>query len=163
MPEILDLYHRDGTPAGISLERGETAPEDLLWPVSAVWLVRHDGRLLIQKRSALKPNFPSKWCCSAGGAVQHGETPLEGALRETEEELGLVLDPRDGQLVFTVPGIHSLHQVWLFRKDIDLSDLTLQAEEVSDVRYVTPDELRELVSDGQFVRNHYLERLLALI
>ena len=141
----------------------EPAPDGLFWPVCDVWLVRPDGQLLIQKRSEFKPNFPGRWCCSAGGAVQHGETPLEGALRETAEELGLALSPEEDQLIFTLPGVHSLHQVWLFRTEAPLSALTLQTEEVADARYVTPDELRAMVASGQFVRINYLERLLALV
>lgn len=163
MPEILDLYTREGVNTGRTILRGEDSPDGLLWPVCSVWLLRSDGRLLIQKRSMNKPLFPGRWCCSAGGCVQHGETPLEGALRETREELGLALDPACGRLLFIVPSVRSIHQVWLFRMDTVEQDLTLQAEEVDAVRYVTPQELLDLVASEQFVRINYLDRLLPLL
>lgn len=163
MTEILDLYTREGMNTGRTILRGEDTPDGLLWPVCSVWLLRRDGRLLIQKRSMSKPNFPGKWCCSAGGCIRHGETPLEGALRETQEELGLTLDPACGQLLFVVPSVHSIHQVWLFRMDTEADNLTLQPEEVDTVRYVTPQELLDLVDAGEFVRINYLDRLLPLL
>ncbi|HUF97800.1 MAG TPA: NUDIX domain-containing protein [Ilumatobacter sp.] len=46
-----------------------------------------DGpRVMLQKRSAFA-HEGGTWSC-AGGALDHGETPLEGALREASEEVG---------------------------------------------------------------------------
>lgn len=161
MPEILDLYTRDGKPTGQTMLRGEKIPEDLLHPVCNVWLVNAAGEVLIQRRSLRKPNWPGYWCCSAGGAVQHGEDPLTGALRETEEELGVTLDPALGRLLFVTPGRRALHQVWLFRQDVPVASLTLQASEVDDARYVSPAELERLIRDGkEFVNVAYLDRLM---
>jgi 8-oxo-dGTP pyrophosphatase MutT (NUDIX family) len=42
--------------------------------------------VMLQKRSALAHEGGS-WSC-AGGALDHGETPIEGALREASEEIG---------------------------------------------------------------------------
>jgi 8-oxo-dGTP pyrophosphatase MutT (NUDIX family) len=67
-----------------------------------VFVVRFpDGpRVMLQKRSALAHEGGS-WSC-AGGALDDGETPLEGALREASEEVGAI--PSDhrvlGQTVF---------------------------------------------------------------
>lgn len=46
-----------------------------------------DGRALI-----VKANYKSYWTFP-GGVIDLGETPLEGAVRETREEVGLIVDP----------------------------------------------------------------------
>jgi 8-oxo-dGTP diphosphatase len=55
-----------------------------------VFVVRFpDGpRVMLQKRSALA-HEGGTWSCS-GGALDHGEQPLEGALREASEEIGAI-------------------------------------------------------------------------
>ena len=52
-----------------------------------------DGRLLLQKRSALKDTYPGKWDTSVGGHVGFGQSYEDAAVRETEEELGVALKP----------------------------------------------------------------------
>ena len=44
-------------------------------------------RLMLQKRSAFA-HEGGTWSC-AGGALDLGETPIEGALREAMEEVGM--------------------------------------------------------------------------
>jgi NUDIX domain-containing protein/rifampin ADP-ribosyltransferase len=47
-------------------------------------LVRHDGKYLLQKRSPYVQH-PNTWS-TPGGALQHGESPEKGAVREAGEE-----------------------------------------------------------------------------
>jgi 8-oxo-dGTP diphosphatase len=47
-----------------------------------------DTRVMLQKRSAFA-HEGGTWSC-AGGALDLGETPLEGALREASEEVGAI-------------------------------------------------------------------------
>lgn len=60
-------------------------------PVVAAALLRHDGRVLMQRRSLATAHgglweFP-------GGKLEAGESPESALLREIEEELGIALDP----------------------------------------------------------------------
>lgn len=61
-----------------------------------VFVVRdeHD-RVMLQKRSAFA-HEGGTWSC-AGGALDLGETPLEGALREASEEVGIL--PTDARVI----------------------------------------------------------------
>ena len=61
--------------------------------VAAVWLVRSDGRMLLQQRPADKAHgglweFP-------GGKVEPGETVRHALARELAEELAIAIDPDD--------------------------------------------------------------------
>ena len=54
--------------------------------------------VLLQKRSMNKDSFPGKFDTSSAGHIQAGDEPLESALRELGEELGIQATPE--QLVF---------------------------------------------------------------
>ena len=49
--------------------------------------------LLLQKRSKEKDSFPGCYDISSAGHISAGDEPLETALRELEEELGIKAEP----------------------------------------------------------------------
>ena len=51
------------------------------------------GELFLQKRSMSKDNDPGMWDSSAAGHVDSGESYLDCATREIEEELGVEFSP----------------------------------------------------------------------
>jgi len=53
-----------------------------------VW-IRKEGKVLLGRRE--KTGFGFDYWCPPGGAVEHGETLTAAALRETQEETGLIL------------------------------------------------------------------------
>ena len=164
--ETLALYDREGKPLGKVVERGHGLPqvaEGEYWRVCDVWIVNSKGEILIQRRALTKPNFPGLWCESAGGAIQASETPEEGCLRETREEIGVTPDLDRGALAFVYTGKTSHHDVWVFRMDVPVESLTLQPEEVIDAKYVTPEELRRMARRGEFVPMGYLDQLLTAL
>lgn len=59
----------------------------------ALYVVRSPGRIevLVQLRSA-RAHEGGTWSCP-GGALDRGEAPLDGALRETTEEIGAPPEP----------------------------------------------------------------------
>jgi len=169
--ESIDVLDENGLPTGL------TKPKDAIhrdgdWHRAAhVWIVTNDGRVLLQKRAAAKENWPGWWDVSAAGHCSAGESAIQTALRETAEELGLVLTADELQHVgtFRDPVVlhggtyidNEIHEVFLVRRDVDLGTLTLQEEEVEAVALVTADELlsrRDLVPHAG---EHALIRQLA--
>ena len=60
-------------------------------------LTRKDGALILQKRDD-KPGISNPgFIASFGGHIEHGETPLEAAVREINEETNLQLTAEDLQ------------------------------------------------------------------
>lgn len=164
--ETLALYDRDGRALGRTVERDGGTPQVAAgeyWWVCDVWIVNKQGEILIQRRSMNKPNSPGLWGESAGGAIQAEETREEGCARETREELGVELDFTRGALAFVYTGKTAHHDVWVFRMDVPVETLTLQAEEVMDARYASPDEVRRLSREGAFVPCGYLDQLLLIL
>ena len=97
MEELWQLYSEQG----VRLE-GKGATKDvvfnngLLHAASHVWIWRKNGtelEVLLQKRAATKRTWPNRLDISAAGHVNLGEEPLQAALREIREEIGLKICP----------------------------------------------------------------------
>lgn len=88
--ELLDLVDPQGVVIG-QATRQRVHAEGLLHRAVHVLVLHPDGRLLLQKRALLKASWAGFWDTSVGGHVGAGEDPLQSALRECREELGIDL------------------------------------------------------------------------
>ena len=57
-------------------------------------------------------------------------------------------------------GCPDILDVWLFKYNCVLSDLTLQKEEVEDAKWATNEEILRLCKENKFDRNAYLEEVI---
>lgn len=64
--------------------------QDLLHRAVHIFVFNKRKELFLQKRSRLKDRHPGVWDSSAAGHLNAGEAYLETAIRELEEELGIV-------------------------------------------------------------------------
>ena len=160
MSEIWDIYTENREITGRLHERGKPLSDGDFHLVVHVWIKNSEGKYLISQRSASRPTFPLEWE-SVGGSVTAGEDSLQGALRETKEEIGVTLDPDKGSVIFTkirrtIGGkrFQDILDVWLFTYDGE-ADLTKAEtpDEVEAVRWMTLDEIKALASEGKFVKN----------
>ena len=71
------------------LPRSIMRRDNLIHRASHILVFNEKRELFIQKRSLTKDIYPGFWDVAAGGVVLSGETYLESALREMEEELGV--------------------------------------------------------------------------
>jgi 8-oxo-dGTP pyrophosphatase MutT (NUDIX family) len=97
---------------------GGQAKNKPLRDVAAVVIQRDDGRVLLLQRGATAPTFPNHWG-PVTGVVEPGEGPVEAALRELAEEIGI-----EGRIVrggepFQVDIGASIVRVWPFLCAID--------------------------------------------
>lgn len=152
-PELIDVLTPDGAPAGITKTKAEVHRDGDWHRAAHVWIVTPDGRVLLQRRSLSKENYPRLWDISAAGHLSAGETAAECALRETFEELGLRIDARELQFIATLrescvlnDGTYidnEIHDVFIVRRDVDVASLEFQDGEVELVKLV-----RELPTDS---------------
>ena len=96
--ELWQVFAENGQPiAGKGATDGVFDQDaSLLMGNAHVWLWRRGKsgiEVLLQRRSLTKKRRPGYYHISAGGHINLGELPIETAVRETKEELGIVIDP----------------------------------------------------------------------
>lgn len=65
-----------------------------LIPAAANLIIRHGSHVLLQKRSDMVDSWPNFWAFP-GGKLDDGELFREAAIRETREEIGIIVNPAD--------------------------------------------------------------------
>ncbi len=166
MREYWDVYDGNGNviEGRVSIRGRHDLGDDEYHLVVYVWIINDDGQIILSRRQKGK-TFAGAWECT-GGCAQKGEDSLTAALREVREELGVELNPAAGHFYTRYKrnypkGARALCDVWVFRQSFALSDLTLQTEEVSEVRLVNRKELIAMMSAADFYKRYpYLRRLL---
>ena len=149
--ELVDLYDENRVPLGRVAERhAKKAPGEYRMVVH-VCIFNGLGQMLIQQRSPEKTIWPELWDVSIGGGVDAGETSRQGAVREVGEELGYDLDLIGLRPAVTVNFEDGFDDFFVVTRDLDLGDLRLQKEEVSDVRWATLEETLAMLENGQFI------------
>ena len=144
--ELIDVLRPDGTFAGVQKSKAAVHRDGDWHRAAHVWIMKPDGRLLLQRRSRTKENHPGLWDVSAAGHVMAGESVMECAVRETYEELGLRIHIDELQHVGTLTELHTLnggayvdkelHEIFVVICDIDLTSLTFHDGEVEDAKFV---------------------------
>lgn len=145
--EIVDKLNNKRQYLGKTSERSQKVLGEYKQSVHT-WIMNSDGKFLMQKRSPNKKIFPNMWS-QTGGGVDSGETPLECALRECKEELGIDILPDNIELVLSFRRKYDFVDVWLAKQDINLENLVLQKEEVADVKWCSVDEIRTMLKTGE--------------
>lgn len=150
--EFWDLYTENRERTGEIQIRGEQIPDGAFHLVVHVWIKNSKGEYLISRRSAARQSFPLMYEC-VGGSVLQGEDSLHGAIRETEEEVGVRLHAENGKLLFSEVRRHfqDILDVCLFsyNGEIDLSRAT--TDEVSESGWRTREQIRNLYERKEFV------------
>lgn len=154
MEEIFDIYNRDGEYLGKKEKSVCHSPNPGFYhkPVW-VWIINSNNEILIQKRAKCKKNFPSLWDMPSAGHVIAGESSIEGAIRETYEELGIKTKKEDYVFIkeYIYDKFFEIAQVYLLKLDIKISEFKLQTEEVEQVKWVTLNEFEKLFYSKEFV------------
>lgn len=161
MDEIIDvLDEKTGEKTGKVISKNE-AHKTGIWHGSIhVLIVNKDKtKTLLQKRCAEKKLYPNTWDIAVGGHISAGEDDITSAKRELEEELGLKREELEIEKVDRITeelnnnGVISNEFVSIFivYTDIDIKDIKLQVEEVSEAKWCTKEELNKLIEDNEII------------
>lgn len=155
MEEIFDVYTRDGKYLGTKTKSfcHSENPGVYHKPVW-IWIINSKNEILVQKRAACKKNHPNKWDMPSAGHVDAGEKIIDGAIRETFEELGVKTMAEDYEFIceYIDDKSYEIAQVYLLNLDLNIDEFKLQQEEVAEVKWLSFEEFKKLFYSDEFVR-----------
>jgi 8-oxo-dGTP diphosphatase len=150
--EYLNVYDSNKKKLNKKIVRGESLPDDEHILVTVIFIKNSDGKYLMQKTSKEKGSLFS----TTGGHVLYNETSKEAIIREVREELNLDISNENinyiGSILFGIP----FGDIYYLEKDIDISPLKLQKEEVESVSYLSENEILNLIKKEQITKSHGL-------
>lgn len=154
--EKRDLYDANRRLTGETIFKGEEIPNGKYINVVLVFIQNSEGNFLIQKRSERKNGK----FATTGGHPKSGEDSIQGIITEVKEEIGIDIKPEDLQLYFG--GRSDTDKVfwddYYIKMDVqNIENLKLQKEEVASVHWFSADEIKELMKQDKFFKNHYEE------
>ncbi len=152
--ELWDLYTKDRTPMGRTVVRGDRIPDGAYRLIVHVCLFNSDGRMLIQHRQPFKKGWSNYWDVTVGGSVVAGETSAMGASRELHEEVGVDESFSERLPVLTAVFEGAFDDFYVLHRDLDPTELSLQYEEVSEVKFASMEEIFSMMDQGLFIPYH---------
>lgn len=145
MKEERDLYDGKLKLTGKTYFKGDKIPNNYFPMVVMIAIQNSKGQFLMQKRSK---NKGGDWGVT-GGHPKHGQSPTEGIITEVYEELGI--DISNNNFVEFDRGCDGkdCYIMYYTKMDIDISKLTIQLDELSEVRWFNIEELQRMVDSGE--------------
>lgn len=175
--ELFDIVDENGIPTGETIERTVAHKTGVRHRTSHVWIVRRKNNrveILLQKRCKHKDSFPGCYDISSAGHIPSGDDFVPSALRELEEELGLVIAPKE----LIDCGLHykyvdqvfhgerfvdnQVSRVFLLWKDMEINEFNVQQEEIDEVRWFDFEKCKEAVTNNTIPNCMDLEELAKL-
>lgn len=140
--ELFDVVDELDSVVGIS-PRNLVHRHGLRHRATHVLVYDEQGRLFVQQRSLTKDCSPGRWDSSAAGHVGAGETYDSAAVREVQEELGIVtLQPLTPLFKLPASPATGWEFVWVYRLTT-AQTLTPDPGEIIEGRWCTMPELAE--------------------
>lgn len=161
--EIWDIYDKYRKKTEKTHVKGTKTGEGEYHIAVRVWIVNSQGELLIQRRQFDNITWPGMWEAAASGSAITGDNSPDTAIKETMEEIGLDIEEDILEPIFTVKFKNGFDDNYLIRRDVDIEDLTLENDEVVDVKWATMDEIMHMVSSEHFIPFPFLERVFEII
>ena len=144
--EYWDLYDHNRAPIRHTHLRGTPCLPGEYHVVVSIWTVDSHGNILLTLRDPIKESYPNHWE-NTGGSVLAGETSLQAAVRELEEETGIVATEAELRFLATETTRDTFVDHYFLRRDLPLSDIRLQKGETADAKWVSLPELDSMVAD----------------
>lgn len=165
MDEYIDIVTANGEPTGKTALKSEAHKNGWYHNTIHLWLYTKNGEILLQQRSHKKAIHPLLWDVSAAGHIDAGESFADAALRETKEEIGLTLQPKELTKIGTKLHESSyangtiqdneFHQVYIAELKVNLSDLKPQEDEVEALKLVSFNDFELLLKNSE-TNNHFI-------
>ena len=154
--EKFDVLNEQGEFTGKIATREECHKKGYWHRAVYAFIIDDKGNVLLQKRSANKKLWPNMWDVTVGGHVNSGEFGRQTLIREAKEELGIKISDNDIKYLVGSTSINEqgdiinkhYNECYLITKNIDISNIVIQKEELSEVRYFSKEELIKRIDNN---------------
>lgn len=153
--EMLDVYDENGKYIGVrSREFCHSENPGVYHKPVWVWVVNGKGEILLQKRAKHLKENANKWDAGVAGHTKAGETFIEACIREAKEEIGIETTEKD--FIFIREWLKKegweFAQIYLLILNIPTSEMTLQENEVSKIKWVKFNKFVKLLYSNKFAK-----------
>ena len=156
MEELIDVLDNKGNKTGIIKKKSDIKKDGDYHRAIAVLVINNNNEILMQKRSSRKRIYPNLWSIFVKGHVQSGESSIDACIRELSEEIGINIEQDELKYLYTIfeevidnDYIERIfYDTYILRKDFNLNDITIQEEELSDIKLVNYDEVISLIKNN---------------
>ncbi|MBQ2404819.1 MAG: NUDIX domain-containing protein [Lachnospiraceae bacterium] len=176
--EMFDVIDEEGKSIGLIKERGVVHREGALHATSHTWIARPNALsgydVLLQKRSLDKDSHPGCYDISSAGHIVAGDCPLDSAIRELEEELGIMAKPEEllefgvqyknyeGEFYGKPFRDNQRSILYLYKEPLDIDTLRLQASEIESVIWMDYREALQAIRENSMKHCIYEEEFRKL-
>ena len=160
--EYYDILDENGNKTGEAKSASEVHEKELWHGGVHIWIVNDNNEVLMQKRGDNLEINPGILDISCAGHIIAGESPLEGAIRELREELGIEVNIEDLEYIKMIKNWHqigdkymhnTIDYMFIIKKDIPIYNIKIQKEEIESVKYIPIKELHNMFNRKETVNN----------
>lgn len=151
--EIWDAYDKNEVRTGEDLIRGEKIPKGRYHLVCDVLVQHVDGSYLVMQRDLEKESCPGKFEATAGGSALKGEDPKQCAIRELQEETGILAT--NLQRISYDVWEHTIYYGYLTITDCEKDSIVLQEGETISYRWLSKEEFLQFVQSDDYIPSQY--------
>jgi len=145
MKEKRDLYNDKLEKTNLTYYKGDKVPVGYYPMVVMIAIQNSNDEFLMQRRV---PRKGGDWGVT-GGHPKSGETCKEGIITEVKEELGI--DISNEKIIEFNHGCDGkdCYRMYYVRLDLDLSELKIQEDELTEVKWFSMNKLQEMVDSKE--------------
>ena len=154
--ELWEVLDTNGNKTGEIMEKNDESffEKGFCHLGAEVWIKNSENKYLIQKRASVKKIAPNIWAM-IGGSVILGENSKQTIVRELKEELNIDIDINklDFLTRFRVGSLFV--DTFTLELDYNINNMVLKNDEVSEVKWLSIEEIENLVSRNMFFENRW--------
>lgn len=160
--EYFDILRRDGSKIGKTALKGTGLSGDNYYMGVHGYIHNENNEFLLQQRSGNKDFLPFGWDIHMGH-VEAGETCIEAIKREIKEEIGIEISNTKYHDRFIWDEHNHMIDVFMIVEHVDISQATLKSDEVINLKYVSKDEMIDIVNGMNYRPSDYRKSILDYI
>lgn len=153
MSELWDVYDINKKKTGRTAKRDEYQLKEGEYHIVVTGVIINSKNEILMSKRAEHKIYGLKWECNSGSALA-GETSLEAVIRELKEELGIEFTKKEAIFLKEIRSDElppDFKDIWVFRRDINIKDITFLDKEAIEAKWVTIDEFIKKCENNETV------------